>query len=307
MNFSICLFFLHFFSAYCFSTKKWSYLYMRKERSLSPIYHPITPNQKSYVESMENNPIVIGIGPAGTGKTLFACSHAIQQLKTQNIEKIIITRPVVPVEEDIGYLPGKLNTKMEPWTRPLFDIFHEYYDVKSVAQMLQCGVIEIAPLAYMRGRTFKNSLIIADEMQNSSPNQMLMIATRLGSRSQLIITGDLNQSDKMEDNGLKDLLEKKQKYDKHHNITNSNVNVTYFDESDVQRSTIVNEILDIYNNYNKVPKTKKNDAKKTQSSKPRAPNKNMNNAALIPLDHVKKLQRNGYNSRIPFNRSNKIK
>lgn len=309
MNFSICLFFVHFFSAYCFSTKKGSYLYMRKERSLSPIYHPITPNQKSYVESMENSPIVIGIGPAGTGKTLFACSHAIQQLKTQSIEKIIITRPVVPVEEDIGYLPGKLNTKMEPWTRPLFDIFHEYYDVKSVAQMLQCGVIEIAPLAYMRGRTFKNSLIIADEMQNSSPNQMLMIATRLGSRSQLIITGDLNQSDKMEDNGLKDLLEKKQKYDKNHNITNSNVNVTYFDESDVQRSTIVNEILDIYNNYNRVPKshTVKNDMKKTSTPKPRAPKKNMNDAALIPLDHVKKLQRNGYNSRILFNRSNKIK
>jgi len=268
-------------------------LIMRKERNLSPIYYPITNNQKSYVESMENNPIVIGIGPAGTGKTLFACNHAIQQLKTQNIEKIIITRPVVPVEEDIGYLPGKLNNKMEPWTRPLFDIFHEYYDVKTVTQMLQYGVIEIAPLAYMRGRTFKNSLIIADEMQNSSPNQMLMIATRLGSRSQLIITGDLNQSDKMEDNGLKDLLEKKQKYDKNHNILHSNINVTFFDENDIQRSKIVNEVLDIYNNYDKVPKSSKI-VNKPQSNATIISNKN-NDAALIPIDHVNKLKKHGYN------------
>lgn len=267
-------------------------LFMRKERNLSPIYHPITNNQKSYVESMENNPIVICVGPAGTGKTLFACNHAIQQLKTQNIEKIIITRPVVPVEEDIGYLPGKLNSKMEPWTRPLFDIFHEYYDVKTVAQMLQCGVIEIAPLAYMRGRTFKNSLILADEMQNSSPNQMLMMTTRLGTRSQLIITGDLNQSDKMENNGLKDLLEKKQKYDKNHNISNSNVNVTFFDENDIQRSKIVNEILDIYNNYDKVPKS----LKIVDKSQPNATTISKNNdAALIPIDHVNKLKKHGYN------------
>ena len=195
---------------------QYSRLNMRKERSLSPIYYPITDNQKLYVQSMEHSTVVIGIGPAGTGKTLFACSHAVQQLKRQSVERIIITRPVVPVEEDIGFLPGKLNSKMEPWTRPLFDIFHEYYDVKTVAHMLKSGTIEIAPLAYMRGRTFKNALIIADEMQNSSPNQMLMIATRLGTNSQLIITGDLKQSDKLEDNGLKDLLEKKEKYDIDH-------------------------------------------------------------------------------------------
>ena len=298
MTLSICLFLSIMFLSNGFAPKSPMKiinrsLIMRKERNLSPIYYPITNNQKSYVESMENNPIVIGIGPAGTGKTLFACNHAIQQLKTQNIEKIIITRPVVPVEEDIGYLPGKLNNKMEPWTRPLFDIFHEYYDVKTVTQMLQYGVIEIAPLAYMRGRTFKNSLIIADEMQNSSPNQMLMIATRLGSRSQLIITGDLNQSDKMEDNGLKDLLEKKQKYDKNHNISHSNINVTFFDENDIQRSKIVNEVLDIYNNYDKVPKSSKI-VNKPQSNATIISNKN-NDAALIPIDHVNKLKKHGYN------------
>lgn len=252
-------------------------LCMRKERNLAPIYYPITDNQKAYVESMSNATIVVGIGPAGTGKTLFACSHAIQELKKQNIEKIIITRPVVTVEEDIGYLPGKLNSKMEPWTRPLFDIFHEYYDIKTVADMLRCGTIEIAPLAYMRGRTFKNALIIADEMQNSSPNQMLMVATRLGSRSQLLITGDLNQSDRFEDNGLKDLLDKKTKYDKNHQTKNYSINITQFDETDVQRSQIVNEILDIYNNYDPKPNKKGND-----------------DSALIPLDHVKTLRKYGY-------------
>lgn len=257
-------------------------LCMRKQRNLAPIYYPITDNQKAYVESMSNSTIVVGVGPAGTGKTLFACSHAIQELKKQNIEQIIITRPVVTVEEDIGYLPGKLNSKMEPWTRPLFDIFHEYYDIKTVADMLRCGTIEIAPLAYMRGRTFKNALIIAEEMQNSSPNQMLMVATRLGSRSQLLITGDLNQSDRFEDNGLKDLLEKKRRYDKNHQLKNYSINITQFDESDVQRSQIVNEILDIYNNYDEI-------------DKPAEPNKKgIDDSALIPLHHVKTLGKYGY-------------
>lgn len=261
---------------------QYSRLNMRKERSLSPIYYPITDNQKLYVQSMEHSTVVIGIGPAGTGKTLFACSHAVQQLKRQSVERIIITRPVVPVEEDIGFLPGKLNSKMEPWTRPLFDIFHEYYDVKTVAHMLKSGTIEIAPLAYMRGRTFKNALIIADEMQNSSPNQMLMIATRLGTNSQLIITGDLKQSDKLEDNGLKDLLEKKEKYDIDHDSNCGNINITHFDESDIQRSSIVNEILAIYNNYENVSDT-------SQSTK----RKINNDSALIPIDHVNILNKYG--------------
>lgn len=247
------------------NTTSYLSLYMRKERNIAPIYRPITPNQKSYVECMEKIPINVAIGPAGTGKTLFACAHAIQQLKSNNIEKVIITRPVVPVEEDIGYLPGKLNAKMEPWTRPLFDIFHEYYDVKTVAQMLQCGAIEIAPLAYMRGRTFKNAIIIADEMQNSSPSQMLMIATRLGSRCQLIITGDLKQSDRMENNGLKDFLRKKELYDKYENST-GNIRVTYFNDEDIQRSSIVSEVLKIYD-YKRIN----------------------NDAAMIPLSEIQRL------------------
>ena len=286
-------------------------LQMRKERNMAPIYRPITDNQKSYVASLQGSIINVAIGPAGTGKTLFACNHAMQELKTQSIDKIIITRPVVPVEEDIGYLPGKLNSKMEPWTRPLFDIFHEYYDVKTVAQMLKCGVIEIAPLAYMRGRTFKNALIIADEMQNSSPSQMLMISTRLGSRSKLIITGDLKQSDRMEDNGLKDFLQKKREYDKklgqsHQN--NTDISITQFDEGDIQRSKIVTEVLKIYGEieYEKidqcipltsktVPLTSKTVPLTSKTEKVRRLSreiKSKSDAAIIPLSDMKRASKN---------------
>ena len=219
---------------------------MRKkitERSTSPYYKPRTNNQKKYVESIINNDIVLGIGPAGTGKTLFACTYAIQQLQRNEISKIILTRPIVTVEEDLGYLPGKLNSKMEPWTRPIFDIFLEYYDQRSLTGMLSSGQIEIAPLAYMRGRTFKNSVIIADEMQNSSPNQMMMITTRVGDNSKLLITGDLNQSDRYEDNGLKDLVYKINTYGK----DAERIEICEFTEMDIQRSKIVETIIKIYN------------------------------------------------------------
>ena len=281
-------------------------LQMRKERNMAPIYRPITDNQKSYVASLQGSIINVAIGPAGTGKTLFACNHAMQELKKRSIDKIIITRPVVPVEEDIGYLPGKLNSKMEPWTRPLFDIFHEYYDVKTVAQMLQCGVIEIAPLAYMRGRTFKNALIIADEMQNSSPSQMLMIATRLGSRSKLIITGDLKQSDRMEDNGLKDFLQKKREYDKtlgQSHQTNTDISITQFDESDIQRSTIVTEVLKIYGEIisgvpltsKTVPLTSKTvplTSKTEERWRLSREMKTTSDAAIIPLSDMERVLKN---------------
>ena len=216
----------------------------KKERSISPEYGPRTENQKKYVQSLSHadNDVLIAVGPAGTGKTLLACTYAVQRLREDSIQKIVLTRPIVPVEEDIGYLPGKLNSKMEPWTRPIFDILSEYYDHRTITSMLQCGVIEIAPLAYMRGRTFKNSIIIADEMQNSSPNQMMMVTTRLGENSKLLITGDLNQSDKYEDNGLKDLIEKVDTYEGN----TDGIKICTFDEKDVQRSEIVSKMLAIY-------------------------------------------------------------
>ena len=126
-----------------------------------------------------------------------AFNSAVNCLKENKIDKIIITRPVVPVEEDIGFLPGSMAKKMDPWTRPIFDIFEEYYSKAQVNNMVLNGQIEISPLGYMRGRTFKNAFIIADEMQNSSPNQMMMLTTRFGEGSKMVITGDLKQADKV--------------------------------------------------------------------------------------------------------------
>lgn len=223
-------------------------------RCISPVYKPRSDNQSLYVKSLcdKNIPIIIGVGPAGSGKTLFACNQAVLALKSGAVDKIIITRPVVTVEEDIGFLPGSLINKMDPWTRPIFDILLEFYQQKDIDGMLHSGALEISPLAYMRGRTFKKAFVIADEMQNSSPNQMLMLTTRIGDGSKLVITGDLKQSDRGVDNGLADLMRKIKYYD----AVQKNTNDTNIEElgiriiemvgADIQRSPIVAKILDIY-------------------------------------------------------------
>ena len=160
--------------------------------------YPRSKNQLRYYEALRNlqNCVIIGIGPAGCGKTLFACQSAIQELKTKQVNKIIITRPLISVErEDIGFLPGTMNDKMDPWTKPILDILCDLLTKETVDKMILSGVIELSPLAYMRGRTFKNAFIIADEMQNSSPSQMQMLTTRIGHGSKMVINGDLQQSD----------------------------------------------------------------------------------------------------------------
>ena len=212
-------------------------------KSLSHMYQPKSANQKTYVSFLESKDIdiVFGIGPAGTGKTLFACNAAVSRLRAGSIHKIIITRPVVSVEEDIGFLPGNLVMKMDPWTRPIFDILLEFYSQKEIDLMIHGGVIEIAPLAYMRGRTFKHAFVIADEMQNSSPNQMLMLMTRIGEGSKMVITGDLKQSDRSEDNGLRDVLSKLK-------ISGQieGIGCVELDFEDVERSPIVKRVLGLY-------------------------------------------------------------
>ena len=212
-------------------------------RAMSPLYNPRGVNQEQYVKWLDDRrvSILLGVGPAGTGKTLFACNAAVKALKSGEAQKIIMTRPVVPVEEDIGFLPGDLITKMNPWTRPIFDILTEFYMQKDIDAMLQSGVIEISPLAFMRGRTFKRAFIVADEMQNSSPNQMLMLTTRLGEGSKMVITGDLKQSDRSVDNGLADLMKKLKSYGDCESIKMVEMNV-----ADVERSATVSKILDIY-------------------------------------------------------------
>jgi phosphate starvation-inducible PhoH-like protein len=172
---------------------------------------PKNDNQEHYVSILKNKTkkIVVATGPAGTGKTLFATEFAVKNYLTGNCEKLIFTRPSVTVDEDLGFLPGTLEEKMAPWVRPIYDILYQFLSPKELANMLEEKIIEISPLGYMRGRTFKNCWIVADEMQNSTLSQMKMLLTRLGENSRLVITGDLEQYDRAnEQNGLEDFLSK---------------------------------------------------------------------------------------------------
>jgi len=169
---------------------------------------PRSKHQEEYLIKLLNpkKNIVFGIGPAGTGKTMIAVQTAVKKFKEGTVDKIIVTRPAVSVDEDLGFLPGTLEQKMAPWTRPIFDVLREYFMAQEIEGMIEEGIIEIAPLAYMRGRTFKYSFIVADEMQNATPNQMKMLLTRLGEGSEMVVTGDLAQADRLKDNGLIDFI-----------------------------------------------------------------------------------------------------
>jgi phosphate starvation-inducible PhoH-like protein len=188
--------------------------------------------------------ITIAVGPAGTGKTYLAMQAAIRALRTGKTEKIVLTRPAVGVDgEKHGFLPGDLNQKMEPWTRPLLDVLHEYYSPKDVAKMLEDQIIEISPLAYMRGRTFKSSWIVADEMQNATPGQMKMLLTRIGEGSKIVVTGDVEQADQTKsNNGLVDVCERLQK------IGVKGMTVCQLNDRDIQRHPLIGKILEIYSN-----------------------------------------------------------
>ena len=203
---------------------------------------PRNKHQETYLFKLHNESknIIFAIGPAGTGKTLLAVQYGIKLFQEGKIDKIIVTRPAVSVDEDLGFLPGDLNEKMAPWTRPIFDVLGEYYQTKHIAAMLEEGVIEISPLAYMRGRTFKNAYIIADEMQNATQNQMKMLLTRLGENSKMVVTGDLAQADRMKDNGLIDFVNKIEGRKTEH------IDIVRFDQQDIERHEAVAEVLTIY-------------------------------------------------------------
>jgi phosphate starvation-inducible PhoH-like protein len=156
---------------------------------------PKTSGQKSYVEAIDRNTIVFGIGPAGTGKTYLAMAKAVQALQRKEVSRIILTRPAVEAGERLGFLPGTLSEKIDPYLRPLFDALHEMLDPDSVPKLIATGTIEVAPLAYMRGRTLNDSFIILDEAQNTTGEQMKMFLTRLGFNSRMVITGDITQID----------------------------------------------------------------------------------------------------------------
>jgi phosphate starvation-inducible PhoH-like protein len=203
---------------------------------------PRNRNQEQYVLKLldETKDIVFGIGPAGTGKTLLAVQVAVKLFKAGKIDKIIVTRPAVSVDEDLGFLPGTLEDKMAPWTRPIFDVLREYFNAREIEGMIQEGIIEIAPLAYMRGRTFKHSFILADEMQNATPNQMKMLLTRLGEGSQMAVTGDLNQADRIKDNGLINFTKLLS------NTDQSCLDIVHFAQGDIERHAAVKAVLQVY-------------------------------------------------------------
>lgn len=203
---------------------------------------PRNLSQENYVLKLANpnKRIVVAVGPAGTGKTLLAVLQAIKEFKEGNIKKIIITRPTVAVaNEQLGFLPGNLNQKMEPWTKPIFDIFEEYYNPKQILAMVEEGVIEVCPLAMMRGRTFKNTIILSDETQNTTPEQLMMLLTRMGEGSRTFVTGDLRQTDIRSHNGLQDFIEKVGEGTK-------TISICTFSKIDIERDPIVAEVLNIY-------------------------------------------------------------
>jgi phosphate starvation-inducible PhoH-like protein len=211
---------------------------------------PRNNKQELYVKYL-NDPsvkIVVSEGSAGCGKTLFACDAAIKQLYNGNnfVDKIVLTRPIVSVEnENLGFLPGDMKTKMNPWLLPIFDIFLEYFTQKEIDKMVGDGIIEISPLGFLRGRTFKNCFIIADEIQNATPSQVLMLSTRLGENSKLVLTGDLDQSDLYRSNGLEDFTNKLKIFEKKNDLIHD-IKVVEFDSSHVERSEIVKNVLRIY-------------------------------------------------------------
>ena len=211
-----------------------------KSRSVN--LSPRNRSQEDYILELLNpdKNIVFGIGPAGTGKTMLACLAAVKAFMNGEVERMIVTRPAVSADEDLGFLPGTLEEKMAPWTRPIFDVFREYFYANEIEGMIKEGVIEISPLAYMRGRTFKDAYIIADEMQNATPNQMKMLLTRIGSNSKMVVTGDLAQADRLKDNGLLDFVNQLD------TAETTRISTVRFHHGDIERHEAVAEVLKVY-------------------------------------------------------------
>lgn len=208
------------------------------------IIKPKTLGQKKYIDSIAKNTISFGVGPAGTGKTFLAVSMAVRAFKSHEINKIILTRPAVEAGEKLGFLPGDLQNKVDPYLRPLYDALFEMLGAETFARLQERGSIEVAPLAYMRGRTLDEAFVILDEAQNTSPEQMKMFLTRLGFNSKMVITGDITQIDlpNPHRSGLVEALKV---------LKNVNdIGINHFTENDVVRHKLVQDIVKAYENYN---------------------------------------------------------
>jgi phosphate starvation-inducible PhoH-like protein len=205
---------------------------------------PRSRNQERLVLALEDRDqhVVVTAGPAGTGKTYLAMLAAVKNLRQGVVDRIVMTRPAVGVEDERhGFLPGNLTAKMEPWTRPLLDVMREFYRPQDIAGMLEDQIVEIAPLAFMRGRTFKNAWIVADEMQNATPAQVKMLITRIGSGSRIVITGDIEQADRPQaTNGLWDLCDRLRRR------SIQGIAVCEMTQRDIQRHSIIGPVLDLY-------------------------------------------------------------
>lgn len=215
-----------------------------------------TLGQKNYVEAIEKNTITFGIGPAGTGKTYLAVALAVKAFKNKEVSRIILTRPAVEAGEKLGFLPGDLQNKVDPYLRPLYDALYEMFGMETYARLAEKGAIEIAPLAYMRGRTLDDSFIILDEAQNTTPEQMKMFLTRIGFNSKAIVTGDITQIDLPDGkkSGLRDVVGVLKNID--------DISFCFLSEKDVVRHRLVQQIIKAYEkkeSYRRKPKEKTND------------------------------------------------
>ena len=204
---------------------------------------PKTLGQKNYIEMISKNTVVFGIGPAGTGKTYLAVAMAVKAFKAQEVSRIILTRPAVEAGEKLGFLPGDLQTKVDPYLRPLYDALFDMFGAETFARHMEKGIIEVAPLAYMRGRTLDDSFIILDEAQNTTPEQMKMFLTRLGQNSKAVVTGDVTQIDLPD--ARKSGLVEASKVLRHV----EGISIVHFSERDVVRNKIVQQIIKAYNKY----------------------------------------------------------
>ena len=208
---------------------------------------PKTVNQKAYVDAIDANTVIFGIGPAGTGKTFLAMAKAVQALQAKEVSRIILTRPAVEAGEKLGFLPGSLNEKIDPYLRPLYDALHDMIDPESIPRLIAAGTIEVAPLAYMRGRTLNDAFIILDEAQNTTPEQMKMFLTRLGFGSRIVVTGDVTQIDLPggSKSGLKVVSQ----------ILDSVEDIAFchLDATDVVRHRLVGDIVSAYEKWSDGP------------------------------------------------------
>lgn len=208
------------------------------------IVRPRTVGQKKYLDAIKNNTIVLGIGPAGTGKTYLAVAMAVKAFRNHQIKKIILTRPAVEAGEKLGFLPGDLQDKVDPYLRPLYDALFDMFGAESFARYMEKGIIEVAPLAYMRGRTLDEAFIILDEAQNTTSEQIKMFLTRLGNESRMVITGDITQIDlpDTKKSGLVEAVRVLKGID--------DIEIHGFTEKDVVRHRLVQDIIKAYEKYN---------------------------------------------------------